>query len=149
MGVSVQFNYPAWIARYPEFALVSEPTANAYFNEAQIYHDNSGSAYGPTDATVQLVLLNMLTAHIAQRYAIIAGVEPSPLVGRISNATEGSVSVGVEGFGSALPGSQVWFAQTKYGLDYWFATTPFRTMRYVTGPRRIFDPIFPPTIVVP
>ena len=148
MGVRVSFDYAGWIARYPEFALVNEPTANAYFAEAQVYHDNSGVGE-PTDATVQLVLLNMMTAHIASRYAIIAGVAPSPLVGRISSATEGSVSVGVEGFGNALPGSQVWFSQTKYGLDYWFATTPYRTMRYVPGPRRIFDPIFPPTIVVP
>lgn len=149
MGIKVSFDYGGWIARYPEFALVNEPTANAYFAEAQIYHDNSGSPYGPTDATVQLALLNMMTAHIAQRYAIIAGVAPSPLVGRISNASEGSVSVGVEGFNANAPGSQAWFLQTKYGADYWFATTAYRTMHYVTGPRRIFDPIFPPTIVVP
>lgn len=147
MGVRVSFNYAGWIARYPEFALVNEPTANAYFAEASVYHDNSGVGE-PSDATVQLALLNMMTAHIAARYAIIAGVAPSPLVGRISSATEGSVSVGIEGF-SGVAGSQQWFLQTRYGADYWFATTPYRTMRYVAGPRRIFDPIFPPTIVVP
>lgn len=146
MGVRVAFDYPAWIARYPEFKLVDEVTANAYFAEASIYHDNSGA--GPVnDATVQLALLNMMTAHIAMRYAIINGVAPSPFVGRVSNATEGSVSIASEGF-QGVPGTQQWLLQTKYGSDYWYATTVYRTMRYIPGPRRIFDPILNPVVIV-
>lgn len=145
MGVQVAFDYAAWVARYPEFTAVTEPTADMYFAEASIYHDNSGCG-PPADPTIQLALLNMMTAHVATLYAALSGIPASPLVGRISNATEGSVSVAVEGFQGVL-GSQQWLIQTKYGASYWFATTPYRTMRYVPGPRRIFDPIFPPVIV--
>ena len=146
MGVIVAFDYAGWIARYPEFAdSVDEPTADRYFAEATIYHRNDGG--GPvTDETAQLTYLNMMTAHIAARYAAQNGIPASPLVGRINSATEGSVSVGIEGF-TGVPGSQQWFMQTKYGSDYWFATTPYRTMRYILGPRRIFDPYFPPVIL--
>jgi len=146
MGVIVAFNYAGWIARYPEFAdSVDETTADLYFAEATIYHRNDGD--GPvTDATAQLAYLNMMTAHIAARYAAQNGIPASPLVGRISNVSEGSVSVGTEGF-TGIPGSQQWLVQTKYGADYWFATTPYRTMRYVLGPRRIFDPAFPPGVI--
>ncbi len=147
MANQVEFNYAAWIARYPEFTAVTEPTALGYFNEAVIYHRNDGT--GPvTDDTVQLALLNMVVAHIAARYAIINGVSPSPLVGRITNATEGSVSVTVGGFASVQPATMEWWLQTKPGSDYWFATAPYRVFNYRPGPRRVFDQVFPPVIVV-
>lgn len=127
MGVAVTFNYAKWVARYPEFASVSEPTAQAYFDEATIYLRNDGS--GPTSSpTVQLTLLNMLTAHIAARYAVIDGKSASDLVGRISNATEGSVSVQADM--DAVPGTAAWYMQTKYGADFWNATAAYRTFRY-------------------
>lgn len=138
MGVVVQFNYAAWVARYPEFSSVSPQTADGYFAEASVYHRNDGG--GPvSDSTVQLTLLNMLTAHIAARYATISGQPGTSLVGRIKNATEGSVSVEAE-FATVVPGSMAWYLQTKYGADYWGATTAYRTMRYMPGPRRVFNP---------
>ena len=145
MGAIVTFNYAAWVSRYPEFSYVSADTAQQYFNEATIYHSNNGC--GPVcDPVEQLALLNMLVSHIAARYApqVIAGttIASSPLVGRIASATEGSVSVSVDG-PSGVPGSQQWFFQTKYGYDYWFATAPFRTMRYMPGPRRYFGAVYP------
>lgn len=146
MGVQVAFNYAAWVARYPEFAAVNEITADAYFAEASIYHRNDGG--GPVeDATVQLALLNMMTAHVAQLYATINGVPASPLVGRVSNASEGSVSVATEGF-QGVVGSQQWLTQTRYGSSYWFATTPYRTMRYLRGPQRVFDPLAGPVVII-
>ena len=30
MGVIVQFNYERWLARYPEFSQVAQPTAQEY-----------------------------------------------------------------------------------------------------------------------
>lgn len=137
----VTFDYAKWVLRYPEFQGVTEPMAQAYFDEATIYHRNDGN--GPvTDDAQQLLLLNMVTAHIAQRYAIIAGIAPSPLVGRISNASEGSVSVAVEGF-TGVPGTQQWWFQSKYGADYWYATAPFRGLQYRRGPSRYFGSVFP------
>lgn len=84
------------------------------------------------------MFLNMLTAHIAALNASINGQSPSPLVGRISNASEGSVSVGVQM--DLAPGSAQWFAQTKYGIAYWQASLQFRSMLYFPGPAPVANP---------
>jgi hypothetical protein len=130
MGAIVAFSYANWIARYPEFTAVSEPTATGYFAEASVYHANDGT--GPVnDPTVQSALMNMLTAHIAARYAQQPGNQPAtPLVGRISNATQGSVSVQAD-YGAPPSGTMAWYLQTKYGADYWAATIKYRTARYI------------------
>ena len=129
MGIPVSFDFTVFSTRYPELAFVGSSAAQLYFNEACLYQDNTGSCTGPQDAATQLLLLNMLTAHIAA----MNNANSSPLVGRISNATEGSVSVGTS---FEVPaGSPQWFAQTKYGAAWWNATKQYRTMRYV--PRRV------------
>jgi hypothetical protein len=83
------------------------------------------------DVNQRALLLNMLTAHLAALYAGVNGQSPSPLVGRINTATEGSVSVGAAMDG--VPGTAAWFLQTKYGASFWQATARYRTMRYVPG----------------
>jgi hypothetical protein len=133
MGAVASFNYAAWIARYPEFASVSSGQATMLFSEATLYLANDGS--GPVaDAGQQLTLLNMLTAHIAALYVGVSGQPPSGLVGRINSATEGSVSASAEM--PALPGSAAWFAQTPYGMSFYAATAPYRSMRYIPSVRR-------------
>jgi hypothetical protein len=137
MGVQVGFNIMAWRARYPEFDDVPDPLVQQYFTEATIFHRNDGG--GPVrDSNQQLVLLNMVTAHICKLNAPVRG-EPSPdIVGRISNASEGSVSVAAEM--DLPPGSAQWWATTKYGIAYWTASAPFRQMRYRPGRQRNFNP---------
>jgi len=138
MGVIVNFDYTTWVTRYPEFASpggaqpVAESLAQQYFNEATIYQANNGA--GPvSNATTQLTLLNMLTAHIAALNAASAGGVPaSPIVGRVNTASEGSVSVGAEN--NYPPGTVQWYQQTKYGSAWWAATAQYRTMRYRPGP---------------
>lgn len=148
MGVIVAFNYstpgdplnPAWVLRYPEFAAVTEPIATGYWNEATIYHANDGSGPVLTEA-IQRTLLNMVTAFIAARYSQSQG-SPVPgaaqdangLVGRVSSASEGSVSVQTENM--YPPGSAQFWQQNKYGADYWNATKAYRTMRYRASPGR-------------
>lgn len=127
MGVTVTFDYPLWVTRYPEFNSIGEPTAQAYFNEATLYFRNDGGGRC-NDANVQLTLLNMLVAHIAQLNATINGVAPSGLVGPITDATEGSVSVSTDL--TNLPGSAAWFSQTKHGFAFWAATRGYRTGTY-------------------
>lgn len=128
----VTFDYAVWIARYPEFSTVTEPVAQSYFDEATLYLNNTANSV-VQDIAQRAVLLNMLTAHIAQMNAKNAsGKLASPLVGRIDSATEGSVSVHAD-----MPGgtaSAAWFQQTPYGAAYWQATARYRTMRYVPGP---------------
>lgn len=143
----VSFNYQAWIGRYPEFANISEPMAVGFFNEAQLYYNNQG---WPGSLPNALTLLNMLTAHIAWLYAprddsnnpASTGQNASPLVGRISNASEGSVSVQTELTSSDSP-SRDFFAQTKYGLSYWQATLNFRVAHYRARPTRVINGPFP------
>jgi Protein of unknown function (DUF4054) len=135
MGVIVQFNYAQWIARYPEFKQVEQSTAQEYFGEATLYLRNDGT--GPVrDAPTQLRLLNMLTAHIAALNAPSADGEPaSPLVGRVSNASEGSVSVQTEN--DYPPGTVQWYQQTKYGSAFWAATVAYRSVHYLPNKKPV------------
>ena len=129
---SVVFDYDAWAAMYPSLAAsVSQPQAQGYFNQACLYCDNSfrSPISDPSPTGARAMILYMLTAHIAQLFASQGGQPPSPLVGRISNASEGSVSVAADMAGA--PGSAAWFNQTPYGAAAWQAMAPYRTMRYV------------------
>ena len=84
------------------------------------------------------MLLNMLTAHIAALNAPLGGQPSSPLVGRVSNATEGTVTVATDN--QYPPGSVQWYQQTKYGAAFWAASAQYRTAIYAPGPRRSFEP---------
>jgi Protein of unknown function (DUF4054) len=137
MGVVVPFNYQAWIASYPELTYVDDKQAMSYFGIAGSLHRNDGG--GPVDDPVQqLALLNMVTAHLAKLYAPNADGTPNTAgVGRVSDATQGSVSVSLD-YGT-VSSSQAFWLQTKYGALYWQATSAFRTMRYMPY-RRSFSP---------
>jgi len=141
----VEFDPISWNTRYPELAAFVNPTlAQAYFAEATLYLDNTPCSivpYSDADPTTRPMLLNMLTAHIAALNAALNGTASSPLVGRISSGTEGSVSVQTDN--QYPPGSVQWYQQTKYGAAYWAATGRFRSMRYVPGPVPVLDPYAP------
>jgi hypothetical protein len=132
MSVAV-FNYALWIATYPEFTSVTEPLASAQFDTATLFLDNSNCSV-VQDVTRRLSLLNMITAHLVKLFVPVAGVAPSGLVGRVSSATEGSVSVSTE-YIAAQSNSQAFWNQTPYGALFWAATVGLRSMRYVPGPR--------------
>ena len=124
----VIFDYTAWSLRYPELAAWVSPTlAGNYFSEAGLYCNNSNTSLIPSDNGVRGMILNMLTAHIAALNAPLGGQDSSPLVGRINNATEGSVSVQAD---LQVPMTAAWFSLTKYGLAAWQAILPYRSARY-------------------
>lgn len=139
MGVVVTFSYDTWTATFPEFLSaggtipVTPTQAAQYFTQATMLHANDGS--GPVNnSDQQLALLNMVTAHIAAIFAPPQGqAAASPIVGRIKDATQGSVSVSAEN--DYPPGSAQYWQQTKYGSMYWEATKQFRRMRYYPNPR--------------
>ena len=138
MGV-VAFDYSAWALRYPELAAsVTPQVAALYFAEAGLYCNNSTTS-PVTDETVRAVFLNMLTAHIAALNirSSSAGAKGG-LVGRISNAAEGSVNVQLQA--DYPPGTSQWYQQTQYGSDFYAASAGFRTMLYVPGHPRPVDP---------
>jgi hypothetical protein len=133
MGAIATFSFPLFAARYPEFAGLDPALAASYFSEATLYLRNDGT--GPVqDAGQQLVLLNMLTAHIAHLNALNPdGSSNSGIVGPITSAAEGSVSVTAGlAVGSAV---EAWYAQSQYGLTFWTATAAYRSFRYVPSRR--------------
>lgn len=119
-------------AAYPMFATLSDPQLNEAFSLATIYLRNDGS--GPVRTVpAQTSLLYMLTAHISQIMYGVNGEPPSGIVGRISSASEGSVSVGTEWPTTA---NNAWFLQTPFGANFWQATAAYRMVHYFPGPTR-------------
>lgn len=129
----VAFDFSIWSARYPTLAAsVSMPAAQSYFDEATLYLDNTPGSL-VQDVGKRAVLLGMLTAHIATLNAVINGQAPSGLVGRISNASQGSVSVATQN--DYPPGTVQWYQQTAPGASFWAATAQYRTARYLPPAR--------------
>jgi hypothetical protein len=126
---AVVFDAAAFKVRYPVFSSVADATLQACFDESTLYLTNDDSVV--VDETRRAILLNMLTAHIATLGGVLTA-DGSPLpVGRVSSATEGSVSASLE---YATPGSQAWFVQTQYGAAFWQATSSLRGFRYFSQP---------------
>jgi hypothetical protein len=126
----VTFDPAAFIVRFPEFTTVSADALTAYFNEGTLVLDNTDAS------TVQQIeqrtpLLWLLTAHLAALYSGVNGQAPAQLVGRINNASEGSVSVATD-YGTQ-PATAAFYLQTKYGAQYWQMTASIRALQYVPG----------------
>lgn len=139
-----QFDYAQFSALFPELANggVTEQVALSLFGVAGLLLDNSDCSI-VSDVTVRGTLLNYVVAHLAalSGYPLAAGASgpaPSGVVGRISSATEGSVSV-TSDYG-AVRNSQAYWIQTAYGATFWQLMAPFRTMRYVAAAPRYFGP---------
>jgi hypothetical protein len=135
---TVTFNYANWIAAFPQFSNVSESVVvNQYVPFALVYCPLDGSSPIVSCALLSAAF-NLILAHVVQ---LLAGstLQPlSPIVGRINSAAEGSVNVAAE-----MPGvtaNSAWYMQTTYGAAYWQLLAPYRTMRYVPGRRRNFNP---------
>lgn len=137
-GAIAVWNKANFLTAYPNFSAVPDATLEAQFNIATIYLRNDGTSPIKT-ASLQTALMYMLTAHLLQLAfgadgagAVPGGQSPG-LVGRVSNASEGSVSVGLDY--PATP-NNAWFLQTPYGANFWQATANFRRGRYLQGPTR-------------
>lgn len=129
MAEAITFDYAAWQAAYPLLATVPSADATGYFNLATMLFRNDGTSPAPTVA-MQTTLLYLLTAHMAKLFAPQSqGGQAAGIVGRISNASEGSVSVQTE-YSSQISDSQAFYIQTTYGALFWQMTAVFRTMRY-------------------
>jgi len=126
----VVFDFAVFAARYPEFATLDPGLALLYFGDATIILNNTGGSQ-VSDLAQRASLLNMLTAHFA-RIAAMTATGSNVIVGRITSASEGSVSIGVEGLQGNNP-SIAWYMQTPYGAAYYNATQAYRSARWVPG----------------
>lgn len=140
---AVVFQWAEWQARYPAFIGASQAQAEGCFAGAELLLNNTATSLVSDDAR-RKTLLYLLAAHIAALTLGENGQIPSGLVGRVTSATQGSVSVSLAGYGEGggTPGME-WYTQTQYGAMYWQATADLRTMHYFPGQRsNVFVPGF-------
>lgn len=124
MGIVV-FDSSAFKLAYPEFAGMADIALQQYFAQAEQLVSNADNSR-VTSLIERSILLNLLVAHIAKLR--LSAANGGGLVGRVSSASEGSVSVSADM--GAVTNSQAWYAQTTYGADYWALTAKYRTFRY-------------------
>lgn len=133
----VDFDVAAWSAAYPTLAKDLTPgQAQGYFDLACLSLNNTAASL-VRDLNERRVLLWLLVAHQAQLGAMSS--QSGGMVGRVSSASRGSVSVSSDTH--SLPRDAGWFGQTQYGLTYWQATVKYRQMRMIPGrphPARIW-----------
>lgn len=137
-GIAV-FVYSDWAVLYPELVAPPDGTgtttqaqAGALFIQAGLYLNNTPCSV-VQNVPIRLQLLYMMTAHLACLVARQAA-EPNgnAIVGRISDATQGSVSVSADV--GTTTNNQAWFYQTQYGMSFWQATAAYRAGgRYKPG----------------
>ena len=123
------YNPTLFHARYPEFANVSDVVLASLFSEAGLYLNNTDGS-PVQDVNQRTTLLNMLTAHIAYIGGLLAADGQALPVGRVSTASEGSVSASFD-YTPCTPGSGAWFKQSQYGAAFWPATSYIRSAIYI------------------
>ena len=116
---------------YPEFSNVTDTQLEMILLQAPLYLDNTVMSC-VADESKRTILLYMICAHLCYlRFGDNRKRGGTGMVGRISSASEGSVSVS-----SDLPGGSYtfsWYSQSPYGLDFWQATKSCRGFRYYPG----------------
>lgn len=121
----VEFVVTEFREMYPKIT-ASDLQLESFFYEAELLFNNTSKSC-VKDLKKRKVLLYMIVAHLATLQSQVdAG---NTLVGRLSSASEGSVSVSSE-YGT-LGSSEKWWAQTPYGAKFWQMTAIFRTSLYV------------------
>lgn len=116
---------------YPEFSNITDGQLEMILEQAPLYLDNTILSC-VADEAKRATLLYMIAAHLCYlRLGDAKGNGGSGIVGRISSASEGSVSVSSD-MGST-PFRYSWYAQSPYGMDFWQATKSCRGFRYYTG----------------
>jgi Protein of unknown function (DUF4054) len=124
----VTFDPVAFAAAFPAFATVPGAALTANFNLATLQLENDCCS-AVCDAPTRASLLNLITAHITALLNGVNGQPPQGVVGRISQAQQGSVSVQTE-FESESEAA-AYYAQTPWGLQYWQSTLRWRTAHYI------------------
>lgn len=123
----VTFNPADFIAAFPSFTTVPAAALSANFTFATLLLNNTCCS-AVKDAPTRAALLNLLVAHITALLNGVSGQPPQGVVGRISAATEGSVSVQVEF--QTQSEAAAYFQQTQWGSMYWRMTAQYRTAHY-------------------
>lgn len=135
---AVIFDAAAFVLRFPQFAAYNSAHPDAlqmYFDEAALILKNDYTSM-VKDLNERSILLNLLTAHIATLSGILApggAGSTASQVGRVSSASEGSVSASFDA--GTVYASQAWFMSTQYGAQYWMMTSKYRHARFIRARR--------------
>src|SRR5579859_2558681 len=115
MGAVATFVLADWRAAYPMFSNVSDGQLEGpVLTLASQYCRNDGCSPIPDQyVDLQTQALYLMMAHICQLMFGTAANPASGIVGRISDATEGSVSIGTEYM--PMTPTNAWFNQTTFG----------------------------------
>ncbi|WP_440863085.1 DUF4054 domain-containing protein [Symbiopectobacterium purcellii] len=116
---------------FPEFSNVTEAQLPFLFDQATDHLNNSEYSL-VEDPVKRERLLYLLMGHLAYvRYGDDNGNGGSGMVGRLSSASEGSVSVSSDA--GQIEFRYMWYTQSPYGMDYWQATKVYRMANYYPG----------------
>ena len=142
----VVFSYATWVAMFSEFSPLTPDQGAAYFMRAtNSFAANSCSNPAFCDGRLPY-LLYLATSHVAwlncprdaNGNPAATGQAASPLVGRISQAAEGSVNLTLElEAGSDTNQFLAYLSQTKYGQEYSASIANYRTAQYIARPMRL------------
>jgi hypothetical protein len=128
----VTFDPANFALAYPAFSNVPTTVLQNSFNLATLLCNNTDKS-PVEDVAIRETLLWLLVAHIStlngQTNTTVAnGSAGTPqALGRISSATEGSVSISSD---YPMSNNSAYFKQTQYGAMYWQMILPYRTFRY-------------------
>jgi hypothetical protein len=144
----VTFDPTVFKAAYPQFSLISDAQLTEWFNQAEgLFANNTANPAFPDGRMAYLY--NLLVAHVGILQSTVdasGNIIPGGTgrVGFVTNASEGSVSVGLS-VGDVTAGgpSEAFYVQTTYGFLFWQATAQYRTMRPVLNPTIVPGAIFP------
>jgi hypothetical protein len=141
LGVQVTFDASAFATLFPTITISANQLTTLVLPVAELYCRNDGG--GPvTTAATQTSLLNLMVAHVATLMVppLASPAGTVPAVGRVSTASQGSVSVALE---FPQNPNDAWFNTTPYGAAFRAATSAYRTARYIRAPRRVVNPWLP------
>lgn len=123
----VTFDATAFKTAFPAFASVPDPILDMNFTWATQLLANSCCSR-VKDAPTRASLYQLVVAHITAMLNGSNGQPPQGSPGRVSSASEGSVSVSLEMLAQSESAS--WWQQTVWGAMYWRMTAQYRTAAY-------------------
>ena len=129
----VVFDPATFKLAFPEFAQVPDARLTVLFGMVTATTIDNTDASVVVDPLQRSPMIDLLIAHMLALFGYTRAdgtFVPGPgVVGRVSSATEGSVSTSLE-YRAAATATEAWYNQTPYGAMYWAMTAPFRSFRY-------------------
>jgi hypothetical protein len=138
----VTFDYAYWIAMFPEFAGCAPAQGQAWWDLAGMFcRNDAGNPLG-TNTSLGLYLLTshigaLLSPKDASGAFASSGQPAAGIVGRVSSASQGSVSVSADWPSAGESPSAAWYLQTQYGATFWQMAAPTRMGIYAANPTRV------------